>query len=222
MINLIFLTTTSWVHGTGIFGLANGTAARTAPKAHIAVYKVCWFGGNIGQCTDSDILAAFNDAIADGVDVISISIGLPLVNLGDKMPELYEDNYAIAQYAAMKRGIFVSSAAMNEGPTPATVTNTAPWITTVAATTQDRAFPILVVLGNGATISGAFATVQVGLRGEEEGRANGSLLLPFVYAGNAAANSSVLYAASICAGARRRIIPIILHAHIYIYIYKAG
>jgi hypothetical protein len=195
---------TSWVHGAGILGLANGTAAGMAPKAHIAVYKVCWFGGDIGQCTDSDILAAFNDAIADGVDVISISIGLPLVNLGDKMPELYEDNYAIAQYAAMKRGIFVSSAAMNEGPTPATVTNTAPWITTVAATTQDRAFPILVVLGNGATILGAFATIQSGSRGEE-----GGLLLPFVYAGDTAVNSSVLYPASICAGAWRGTTPIL-------------
>lgn len=204
----LLLATTSWVHGAGILGLANGTAAGMAPKAHIAVYKVCWFGGDIGQCTDSDILAAFNDAIADGVDVISISIGLPLVNLGDKMPELYEDNYAIAQYAAMKRGIFVSSAAMNEGPTPATVTNTAPWITTVAATTQDRSFPILVVLGNGATISGAFATVQSGSRGQEGGT-NGGLLLPFVYAGDVAANSSVLYRASICAGVWRVATPIL-------------
>ena len=212
--SILLTTTTSWVHGAGIFGLANGTAAGMAPKAHIAVYKVCWFGGDIGQCTDSDILAAFNDAIADGVDVISISIGLPLVNLGDKMPELYEDNYAIAQYAAMKRGIFVSSAAMNEGPTPATVTNTAPWITTVAATTQDRSFPVLVVLGNGATVPGAFATVQAGSRGEEGGASNGSLLFPFVYAGDAAVNSSVLYPASVCAGAWRRTTPI-SHAHIY-------
>ncbi|MCI87856.1 subtilisin-like protease-like, partial [Trifolium medium] len=42
-----------------------------APKARLAVYKVCWNGG----CFDSDILAAFDAAVADGVDVVSLSVG---------------------------------------------------------------------------------------------------------------------------------------------------
>ena len=47
-----------------MLGLAKGTARGGAISARIAVYKVCWFDG----CDDADILAAFDDAIADGVD----------------------------------------------------------------------------------------------------------------------------------------------------------
>jgi hypothetical protein len=46
-----------------------------APKARLAAYKVCWVGG----CFDSDILAAFDAAVADGVDVVSLSVGGVLV-----------------------------------------------------------------------------------------------------------------------------------------------
>ena len=52
-------------------GLGLGTARGGLPSARIAVYKVCWYF----SCDDADILAAFDDAIADGVDIISISIG---------------------------------------------------------------------------------------------------------------------------------------------------
>ena len=41
------------------------------PGTRLAIYKVCW---DDGGCLDMDILAAFDDAIADGVDVISFSI----------------------------------------------------------------------------------------------------------------------------------------------------
>nr|CAB3455947.1 unnamed protein product [Digitaria exilis] len=51
-------------------GLAVGTARGAVPGARLAIYKVCW-----EECADADILAAFDDAIADGVDVISISLG---------------------------------------------------------------------------------------------------------------------------------------------------
>ncbi|KAK1271741.1 hypothetical protein QJS04_geneDACA016197 [Acorus gramineus] len=54
------------VSGANFFGLREGTARGGVPSARIAVYKVCWFD----DCHDVDILAAFDDAIADGVDLI--------------------------------------------------------------------------------------------------------------------------------------------------------
>ncbi|KAE8055202.1 hypothetical protein FH972_012060 [Carpinus fangiana] len=61
----------NFVEGANLLGNAKGTAAGVAPLAHLAIYKVC---SNEG-CADSDILAAFDTAIEDGVDVLSISIG---------------------------------------------------------------------------------------------------------------------------------------------------
>ncbi|CAL1396747.1 unnamed protein product [Linum trigynum] len=49
------------------YGLASGVARGGLPSARIAVYQVC---DDLG-CSSADILAAFDDAIADGVDVIS-------------------------------------------------------------------------------------------------------------------------------------------------------
>ncbi|TXG51022.1 hypothetical protein EZV62_023546 [Acer yangbiense] len=54
-------------------GNAPGTAVGMAPYAHLAIYKVC-FGG-IDDCPESDLLAGFDAAVEDGVDVLSISIG---------------------------------------------------------------------------------------------------------------------------------------------------
>ncbi|XP_021753081.1 subtilisin-like protease SBT1.6 [Chenopodium quinoa] len=128
-------------------GYASGVAKGVAPKARLAVYKVCW--KNSG-CFDSDILAAFDAAVNDGVDVISISIGG-----GDGISSpYYLDPIAIGSYGAVSRGVFVSSSAGNDGPNTMSVTNLAPWITTVGAGTIDRNFPAEIVLGNGKRISG--------------------------------------------------------------------
>ncbi|GLT42915.1 hypothetical protein SLA2020_168920 [Shorea laevis] len=128
-------------------GYAPGIAKGVAPKARVAVYKVCW--RNAG-CFDSDILAAFDAAVNDGVDVISISIG---GSDGVSSP-YYLDPIAIGAYGAVSRGIFVSSSAGNEGPDGMSVTNVAPWLVTVGAGTIDRTFPAEVVLGNGKRIDG--------------------------------------------------------------------
>lgn len=128
-------------------GYASGIAKGVAPKARLAAYKVCW--KNSG-CFDSDILAAFDAAVNDGVDVISISIGG-----GDGISSpYYLDPIAIGSYGAVARGVFVSSSAGNDGPNSMSVTNLAPWITTVGAGTIDRNFPADVVLGNGKKITG--------------------------------------------------------------------
>ncbi|KAL5706471.1 hypothetical protein ACHQM5_024634 [Ranunculus cassubicifolius] len=158
-------------------GYAAGIAKGVAPKARIAAYKVCW--KNSG-CYDSDILAAFDTAVSDGVDVISISIGG-----GDGVSSpYYLDPIAIGAYGATSRGVFVSSSAGNDGPTGMSVTNLAPWITTVGAGTIDRNFPSYVILGNGKTLSGVSLYSGLPLDGK---------MFPLVYPGK-----SGLLSASLC------------------------
>ncbi|XP_051118434.1 subtilisin-like protease SBT1.2 [Andrographis paniculata] len=133
----------SSVPTASVFGNGAGEARGMAPGAHIAVYKVCWFSG----CYSSDILAAMDVAIRDGVDVLSLSLG------GFPVP-LYEDNIAIGSFRAMEHGISVVCAAGNNGPIQNSVANEAPWITTVGASTLDRRFPAIVRLSNGKFLYG--------------------------------------------------------------------
>lgn len=126
-----------------VFGYASGVARGMAPGAHIAVYKVCWFNG----CYNSDIMAAMDVAIRDGVDILSLSLG------GFSTP-LYDDNIAIGSFRAMEHGISVICAAGNNGPTAMSVANEAPWIATIGASTLDRKFPATVRMGNGQMLYG--------------------------------------------------------------------
>ncbi|XP_055809232.1 subtilisin-like protease [Solanum dulcamara] len=134
----------NFVNGANLFGNANGTAAGIAPRAHVAMYKIC----DGYHCPEYMILAGLDAAIEDGVDVISISIGL------EHSPPLYDDTIAIGAYSAMKKGIFVSCSAGNSGPDSGTVTNGAPWILTVGASATDRKIRAVAVLGNGADYEG--------------------------------------------------------------------
>lgn len=131
------------MQGASYFGLAEGVARGGVPNARIAMYKVCWSFG----CLSADILAAFDDAIADGVDIISVSLGYDL-----PIPYM-EDPIAIGSFHAMKKGILTSNSAGNSGPYPYSVSNSAPWTMTVAANTIDRKFVAQVVLGNGQVLS---------------------------------------------------------------------
>ncbi|RAL37081.1 hypothetical protein DM860_004003 [Cuscuta australis] len=131
------------VQNASLFGLASGTARGMAPGARIAAYKVCGESG----CYGSDIIAGIEAAIEDGVDVISMSVG------GLPSP-YYKDPIAVATFAAMDRGILVSCSAGNSGPSASSVTNMAPWILTVGASTMDREFPAAVTLGDGRKVTG--------------------------------------------------------------------
>ncbi|TKY75266.1 CO(2)-response secreted protease [Spatholobus suberectus] len=134
------------VTNASYYGLAAGSAKGGSPESRLAVYRVCF---NIG-CRGSAILAAFDDAIADGVDVLSLSLG---ASPGFR-PDLTSDPIAIGAFHAVERGILVVCSAGNSGPSSYTVVNDAPWILTVAASTIDRDFQSSVVLGGNKTIKG--------------------------------------------------------------------
>ncbi|XP_057811852.1 subtilisin-like protease [Salvia miltiorrhiza] len=132
----------NFVQGANLFGNANGTAAGVAPYAHLAIYKVC--------CGEVDILAGMDAAIEDGVDVLSISLGL-------HTETLYEDSIAVGAFSAMQKGIFISCSAGNDGPYLSAVGNGAPWILTVGASTIDRTLRAKAVLGNNQQFDGQSA-----------------------------------------------------------------
>ncbi|POS77093.1 PA domain-containing protein [Diaporthe helianthi] len=172
----------SAVENASIFGQAKGTARGMASRARLAMYKVCW--PEIG-CALIDMLAAFDDAIKDGVNVLSFSIG--------GAPWLGPELTSIGAFSAMANGIFVSMSAGNSGPGPGTVANNLPWVLTVAASTQDRGFLGTVVLGNGQNFTGTSISVN------DDGSLPAFEVLPLILASDAA-NSSIINTpdASLC------------------------
>ncbi|KAF3321447.1 Subtilisin-like protease SBT5.4 [Carex littledalei] len=130
----------TFVANASFFGHGSGTAKGGSPYARVAAYKVCWPEHGRG-CFDADIIAAFDAAISDGVHVVSVSLGGP-------PRDYFEDGIAIGSFHAVKNGIKVVCSAGNSGPTAGTVSNLAPWIFTVAASTMDREFPAYVSFGN--------------------------------------------------------------------------
>jgi len=124
-----------------------------APRARIATYKVCWETGAGGTCATSDSVAAIDQAVADGVDVINYSISGSTTN--------FRDPVEIAFLFAADAGVFVAASAGNSGPTTSTVAHPGPWLTTVAAGTHNRAGQGSTTLGNTATYNGASLATAV-------------------------------------------------------------
>ncbi|EOY29040.1 Subtilase family protein, putative [Theobroma cacao] len=138
----------NFVPGATVLGVDYGTAKGGSPKARVAAYKVCW--GPKNKCFDSDVLAAFDMAIHDGVDVISVSLASKDVGSG-----YFDDVRAIGAFHAVKHGITVVFAAGNTAREGAgSVRNFAPWMITVAASTLDRKFKDYVELENGLHLEG--------------------------------------------------------------------
>ncbi|GKT55258.1 subtilisin-like protease [Colletotrichum tofieldiae] len=172
------------VPNASLFGQASGTARGMAPGSRIAMYKVCWAQG----CWDSDILAAMDKAIEDGVNVMSLS-------LGPSVPSFTEDDsIVVGSYAAIQKGIFVSVSAGNDGPGAGTVTALAPWILSVGASTLDRDFPAHVTLGNGKNYTG-FSLYSNGSVPDIKPLADGEVL-PLIHASQASKGNTT--AASVC------------------------
>ncbi|ESQ37676.1 hypothetical protein EUTSA_v10028458mg [Eutrema salsugineum] len=132
------------VANASLYGIASGTARGAVPSARVAMYKVCWARSG---CADMDILAGFEAAIHDGVDIISISIGGPIADYSS-------DSISVGSFHAVRKGILTVASAGNDGPLSGTVTNHEPWILTVAASGIDRTFKSEIDLGNGKSFSG--------------------------------------------------------------------
>ncbi|KAJ9705054.1 hypothetical protein PVL29_003212 [Vitis rotundifolia] len=129
------------VRDANYFGYAKGTAIGIAPKARLAAYKVL-FDNDTYTSAASDTLAGMDQAIADGVDLMSLSLGFEETT--------FEQNpIAVGAFAAMEKGIFVSCSAGNSGPEAYTMRNGAPWITTIGAGTIDRDYAADVTFGGG-------------------------------------------------------------------------
>ncbi len=107
-----------------------GVVSGIAPRARVIAYKGL---GALGGFT-SDLAAAIDQAVADGVDVINYSIGG-----GASAPNGADD---IAFLFAADAGVFAATSAGNSGPDADTVGSpaNAPWITSVGASTQARFF----------------------------------------------------------------------------------
>ncbi|XP_023754746.1 subtilisin-like protease SBT1.7 [Lactuca sativa] len=132
--------TGSRVQFADYFGYAKGTATGIAPKARLAMYKVLFLNASY-DAAESDTLAGMDQAIEDGVDLMSLSLGFI------ETP-FFQNPIAIGAFAAMEKGIFVSCSAGNAGPHHYTILNGAPWITTIGAGTIDRDFAAYVTTGN--------------------------------------------------------------------------
>jgi len=127
---------------------AFGEISGMAPRARIAMYKALWstIDGSTASGANSDLVAAIDQAVADGVDVISYSISGTQTN--------FLDPVEIAFLNAADAGIFVATSAGNSGPTVSTVAHPSPWITTVAASTHNRNSVGSVTTGAGTTFYG--------------------------------------------------------------------
>lgn len=136
-----------------IYGRDLGIVSGIAPRAQVIAYRVC---GDEG-CFQSDSIAAIEQAIVDGVDVINFSIS------GGNAP--YSDAVELAFLGAYANGIFVAASAGNSGPGPDTVSHRGPWVTTVAASTSNRHFlsTINLTADNGDTLQLVGATVTTGV-----------------------------------------------------------
>ncbi|KAL5981531.1 hypothetical protein ACLOJK_015593 [Asimina triloba] len=120
-----------FVPGANILGYGGGTAKGGAPNARVAAYKICWPG-----CTDADLLAAFDQAIHDGVDILSVSQGGP-------RRDYLTHAMSIGSFHATLNGIPVVCAGGTPAPTAAR-----------SSATMDREFPAYVHLGNGQKLNG--------------------------------------------------------------------
>ena len=136
-----------------LFGIERGPISGIAPGSHVIGYRVCLTQG----CFTSDSVAAVEQAIIDGVDVINFSIS------GGS--NAYTDAVELAFLDAYSSGILVNASAGNEGPGAGTANHAGPWTNTVGASTSDRHFFTTLKLdaANGDTHNVEAVTITPGI-----------------------------------------------------------
>ncbi|HMM93528.1 S8 family serine peptidase [Phycicoccus sp.] len=171
------------VPSTPLLGVDRGPISGIAPGASVIMYRVCLTNG----CYSSDSVRAVNQAIADGVNAMNFSIG--------GGANAYSDPVELAFLDAYAAGVSVSASAGNDGPGAATADHGGPWVTTVGASTADRAFQSTLTLTSsdgttfskaGATITGGVTDVPVVLAADVPGYTGGALCLQPFAAGSVA------------------------------------
>ncbi|HOZ37656.1 MAG TPA: S8 family serine peptidase [Anaerolineaceae bacterium] len=122
------------------------TISGVAPHAQIISFDVCVPEEPNGACYGDATVAAVDDAIANGVDVLNYSIS------GGANP--YGDPVELAFLSATEAGIFVSTSAGNAGDTTgeSSVAHRSPWVSTVAAASHGRIFANAVDITGPATV----------------------------------------------------------------------
>lgn len=130
-------------HGTRVAA----AAASVAPGARVASYKACWSAAAVrGGCTTSDTVAAVDRAVADGVDVLAVSVSGATSDPFDPVQ--------LAFLHAADAGVFVAASAGDNGPAASSVAHPSPWATTVATATSPP-LRATISLGNGQRYRGA-------------------------------------------------------------------
>lgn len=110
-----------------------------APHANIVAYQICWpgdQGDTYSGCPGAAIIAALDDAVEDGVDVLNYSIS------GGGNP--WTSSTELGFLAAQEAGIFAAVSAGNGGPGAYTTSKNAPWYTVVGASTHGRTLDTFV------------------------------------------------------------------------------
>lgn len=127
-----------------------GSYAGAAPEARVAAYKACWTAPDPSDdgCATADLVTAIDQATADGVDVLSLSVGGPSTF----------DTVERALLGAAEDGIVVVAAAGND-PQRAFAAHPSPWVTTVGGTTGAVRRGQVLVAG-GPTLQGAMASTR--------------------------------------------------------------
>ncbi|XP_056856446.1 subtilisin-like protease SBT3.12 [Raphanus sativus] len=141
----------AFVPNASYMGLARGLMRGAAPKARIAVYKVIFDSERTGTHI-SDCTMAIDDAINDGIDVLSISIapaGPPYHTYTTPGEDI-----ELGSFHAVLKGIPVVLGSSNSGPRASTTTGLAPWMFSVGASSIDRTYYVDITLGNNLTIHG--------------------------------------------------------------------
>lgn len=139
-------------------GLAQvGPVAGVAPHASLIVYDGCGLPTNALACPHTALLAAIDQAIADGVQVINYAVGA-----GAMVP--WESLEALGLWRAVAQGIFVVAAAGNGGATPDSIRSpaNAPWVLAATASSHGRRFVSQLTTFSGGTEADRPATPLLG------------------------------------------------------------